>query len=414
MPPGPAIAAIPVLYLLSLSGLVSLLPATLVAWYCAYRVIPYLSQTAKRQSAALLIGGIALLFYALLMGQVPAWQTVFASNVPILAMFISIAFLSMATEQPADETLPTGARALAATAVGSNLLGAVINISVLFVFGDRLQRSGKLSSRHRILLARSFCAAAWWSPYFVATGVALTYAPGMQWQQTLWPGLLMAAAGIVFTLLDLRLRGSHDLPGYPVHVSSLIMPVSLALAVLLAHKLWSDVSVLVLICLLSFPGALLFMRQRPRVPAVLGFARDKLHNQASQLALFLSASVFSAGISLLLKLHPDWLAVQAEAFTPLVFLVVSGLMIGVSLIGVHPIVSISVVSPLMLPLQPDMTQLGFMYLSVWAISTASSPLSGVGLALVGRYGAGVGAILRDNWYYMVAMWLGASALVGVL
>lgn len=411
---GPAIAAIPVLYLLSLSEVVPLLPATLVAWYCGFRVIPYLSLTARRQSAALLLGGVGLVLYALWQGHVPEWERVFASNVPILAMFISIAFLSLATEKPADEALPKGGRALAATAVGSNLLGAVINISVLFVFGDRLQRDGRLSSKHRILLARSFCAAAWWSPYFVATGVALTYAPGMAWQQTLWPGLLMAAVAIGFTLLDLRLRGSDELAAYPVHVSSLVMPVTLALAVLIAHEIWPAVPVLVLICLLSFPGALLFMRQRPRLPAVVGFARDKLHNQASQLALFLSASVFSAGISMLLKMHPEWLVFEAVTFTPRVFLLVSGVMIAVSLIGVHPIVSISVVSPFLLPMQPDMTQLGFMYLSVWAISTASSPLSGVGLALVGRYGAGVGEIVRDNWYYMISMWLLASGLVRLL
>ncbi|MDO6460710.1 hypothetical protein Q4485_08375 [Granulosicoccaceae sp. 1_MG-2023] len=414
MPTGPAIAAIPVLYLLSLLPGFSLLPATLVAWYCGYRVIPFLSTTAKRQCATLLAGGLALLLYGVWQGAWLGWEKVFAANVPILAMFISIAFLSLATEKPAEDSLPRGPVALAATAVGTNLLGAVINISVLFVFGDRLQCGGKLAAAHRILLARSFCAAAWWSPYFVATGVALTYAPGMQWQDTLWPGLLMTGLSIGFTLLDLRLRGSSGLPGYPVHVRSLVMPVSLALAVLLAHNIWPQVSVLVLICLLSFPGALLFMRQRPRLPAVAVFARERLQGQASQIALFLSASVFSAGVVTLLRLHPDWLAIQADGFTPLVFLLVSGVMIAVALIGVHPIVSVSVVSPLLLPLQPDMTLLGFMYLSVWAISTASSPLSGVGLAMVGRYGAGVGAILRNNWYYMVLMWLTASALAWML
>jgi hypothetical protein len=85
-------------------------------------------------------------------------------------------------------------------------------------------------------------------------------------------------------------------------------------------------------------------------------------------------------------------------------------MIVVGVLGVHPVVSIAIVSPLLLPLNPDPSQLAFMFLTSWAVSTSSSPLSGVGLALVGRYQARPVAIIRDNFHYAIAMWAIASVM----
>jgi hypothetical protein len=79
-------------------------------------------------------------------------------------------------------------------------------------------------------------------------------------------------------------------------------------------------------------------------------------------------------------------------------------MILIGIMGVHPIVSISVLSPLLLPLHPDNSQLGFLFLSSWAISTGCSPLSGVGLALVSRYRASARGIIQNNWHYALVMW----------
>jgi hypothetical protein len=85
-------------------------------------------------------------------------------------------------------------------------------------------------------------------------------------------------------------------------------------------------------------------------------------------------------------------------------------MIIIGIAGVHPVVSISIASPLLLPLNPNPSQLGFLFLSCWAIATASSPLSGVGLALVSRYQVSPKLILQSNWLYAVVMWATASTV----
>jgi hypothetical protein len=60
-----------------------------------------------------------------------------------------------------------------------NLLGAVINLSVLFIIGDRLERNGTLERRQVMVLSRIFCAAAF-GPLLRRHGGGLTYAPGLQ------------------------------------------------------------------------------------------------------------------------------------------------------------------------------------------------------------------------------------------
>ncbi len=94
----------------------------------------------------------------------------------------------------------------------------------------------------------------------------------------------------------------------------------------------------------------------------------------------------------------------------MVFALLAGIMIIVGIIGVHPVVSIAVVSPLLLPLNPDHSQLGFLFLTSWAISTCSSPLSGVGLVLVSRFNAQPKQIIKDNFLYAVVMWAIATQI----
>lgn len=135
------------------------------------------------------------------------------------------------------------------------------------------------------------------------------------------------------------------------------------------------------------------------------FINNKVLSVSSQFALFLAAGVFSTGIKSVIAVYPGVFSFQATTFTPTLFAIVSGVMIVIGILGVHPVVSIAIVSPLLLPLEPSHSQLGFLFLTSWAVSTSSSPLSGVGLALVSRFGASPKMILQSNYHYAIAMWI---------
>lgn len=393
-----------IFYLLSLLLPPMLLVATLFAWLVPLLLWRTLGKNARSQSLLLLSTGFAAIVFSASRGIFLGWHHIFAANLPLLAMFVAISFLTLTNRQARDPDLPTGKRAVLTTALGTHLLGAVINLSVLFVFGDRLQKNGTLSKAQMIILGRSFCTAAWWSPFFIGTGVALTYAPEMHWKETIIPGAIMSAIAIGYSTIEVCYFRKSDFSGYPLKTESLAIPVFLAAVVILVNNFWHDISILTLICLLSPAGAFVFMKGRPRLPTLHDFITNRIASVSSQFALFLAAGVFSTGLKSITHVYPALFSLEGLTFTPLLFAIVSGAMISIGILGVHPVVSIAIVSPLLLPLNPDHSQLGFLFLTSWAVSAGSSPLSGVGLALVSRYQASPRSIIQNNYHYAIVMW----------
>ncbi len=374
---------------------------------------PTLGAGTRSQAVILFVVGSVALLFSVSQGIFLSLQDIIAINLPLLAMFVAVAFLTLTNESIEDPLLPKGKKAVVATAIGTHLLGAVINLSVLFVFGDRLQKKGVLSRVQLIILARSFCAAAWWSPFFIATGVAFTYAPGMSWHRTVLPGVLMSSLAIGYSILEVCFIRKMEFHGYPLKRESLKVPLFLALIVLLVHHFSPDFSILILICLVAPVGSFLFMKGRPRLTTLHDFITFRLVSVASQFTLFLAAGVFASGIRSITLVFPSFFHLQGSSFTPIMFAAIAAVMIIIGIVGVHPIISIAIVSPLILPLQPDPSQMGFLFLTSWAVSTGSSPLSGVGLALVSRYQASPRDIIFSSFHYAVVMWILAS-LVNVL
>ncbi|MBJ7538662.1 hypothetical protein [Marinomonas transparens] len=394
-----------VFYLLSFAQWAPLWLPTLFAWGANIVMWQALPKGARRQVSILMGIGIAALIFAASKGVWMTWQQVLAVNIPLLAMFVAVSFLDLTGPTDAKRPLPKGLKAIINTAFGVHLLGSVINLSVLMIFADRIKGSGKLTHAQQFLLSRCFAATAWWSPFFIATGVAITYSPGMKWQDTVIPGVCMAVIAIILSSINAYRHTNEEFQGYPIRLESLFIPSCLAGAVILFHYFWPTTSILVLICLLSPSTAILFMSTKPRGKTLFHFIDHKLPLIGSQFALFLGAGIFSNGIAAIILCYPELFNLQSFNFSPLLFSTVLAGMILISYLGIHPLVSIAIVSPMLLPLQPHPTQLGFLFLSAWAISAGSSALTGLGLLMTSRYGIPAKAIMANNWYYALIMWL---------
>ena len=399
-----------VLYLLSIRIPFVLAASTLLAWLVPLLMWRTLGRSACSQALVLMAIGCAALIFSAFRGVFLGWQQILSANLPLLAMFVAVSFLALTNAGLQDHTLPKGKTAVITTAFGTHLIGAAINVSVLFVFGDRLQRKGALTTVQRIILARSFCAAAWWSPFFVATGVALTYAPGMSWRETLIPGAIMSVIAMGYSIVEVCYFRKAEFSGYPLKAESLAVPAFLAAVVIFVQHFKPGISILNLICMLSPAGAIFLMKGRPRMTTLHDFIDNRLASVSSQFALFLAAGVFSTGIKSITHVYPALFSLEGYAFTPVLFSVVLGVMILIGIMGVHPLVTIAIVSPLLLPLNPGHSQLGFLFLTGWAITTGTSPLSGVGLALVSRYHASPRGIIQSNWHYAAVMWAISSVV----
>lgn len=330
---GYMIVAMLVSYLISVIFPPVLFITTIIAWLIPVLMWRSLSKSSLQQASVLLFLGFIAIVFSATKGVFPGWGEVFSVNLPLLAMFVAVAFLTLTNQTFEDPNLPKGNSAVITTALGTHFLGAVINLSVLFVFGDRLQKDGKLTREQMIVLARSFTAAAWWSPFFIATGVALTYAPDMLWKQTLVPGLVMSGIAITYSVVEVCFLRKKEFSGYPLRFESLMVPVFLAGVVICVHHFWHGLNILVLICIVAPLGAFLFMRQRPRMDALKEFVQHRILTVNSQFVLFLAAGVFSVGLKSIIMVYPGLFSLEGMQFTPLLFAVVLGVMLVVGFFG---------------------------------------------------------------------------------
>lgn len=402
------------LYLLVLAlGWPPYLPA-LASWLAIGYCWSALNRSARKQSAILFGLGVLMLVWGVLHGVGLDFYNAATRNLPLLSMFVAVSFLALTNPEQEDQSQPTGRKGFWSTILSCHLLGAAINLSIIFVVGDRLTRKNPLTDEQIRVLMRGFCAGAYWSPFFVAFGVAMTYAPGAQWTSTFLPGLIMAGLMFVLTYFEASRGNLQAFRGYPLKRDSLVIPGLLAIVVLTLHSMYEQTNILTIISVIAPLGALLFLRGRPRRKVLVNYVEQRLAGVASQFSLFLAAGVFSTGVAAMIACYPSLFSFSATHLTPTLFWGISAIMILAGLIGVHPVVSVSLVAPLLMPLVSNMNQLAFLYLSVWGTATAVSPLSGVGLSMVSRYNASSRTILRQNWRYMLAMWLAAGGVNALL
>lgn len=154
-------------------------PAAVLAWLATLRLFRTLPRTSRRQAGTLFAAGLLLWGVALVRGTPYPLLEALTINQSLLMMFAGVSFLTMAT--PMATKNPQRPGSMIGTMLGAHLFGAAINLSVVFLFGERMQREGKLTRSQALILGRGFTAAAAWSPFFVAMGVALTYAPGLNY-----------------------------------------------------------------------------------------------------------------------------------------------------------------------------------------------------------------------------------------
>ena len=178
----------------------------------------------------------------------------------------------------------------------------------------------------------------------------------------------------------------------------------LSIAVIVLNKLFPAFPVLTLITILSFLLALVVLVIRNPSTAIQqigGHIATGLPNIYRELMLFLAAGVMSTGISTLLLSSDTSLGIADVS--PLVaggFILAAMLF---SLVGVHPIITISIVGSLLINTSYNVNLLGVAMMMMWGNSIVASPFSGVNLTLQGRFGTSSFSIMRWNLGYAFTM-----------
>jgi hypothetical protein len=369
----------------------------------------------QRQVACLLIGiGVAALVWSgLHSGQWP-WTGVLTKNIALLGMLAGVSFLQLLGLGEAGAS-PRGPGALWRTIAGVHAFGAVINLSAVFIMGDRMGGGKAPSIAQLNALTRGFLGAALWSPFFAATAVALTYAPGATLAEVAAAGIPLALVLIVLAARDL-LRDpalGRDFVGYPMRPAALWVPVLLALIVISGHWLlpsWSTLAVITFAAPLM-AVAVLVVRSGV-VEGCTQMARHvvrRLPAMRGEMSLFLAAAVFATGLDALIASSGGWLP-MTHVGAAQAAMVLAG-MIFLCVLGIHAVISITTVAAWLAPLNPDPVLMAVVYVQCWAIGLAASPMSGIHLALQGRYGVSGGAMARGNVRYSLQAYVAAVVVL---
>ncbi|ALG69398.2 hypothetical protein [Beggiatoa leptomitoformis] len=392
-----------------LTGFVSPLGAGICAWLAGILLFKRVSRQQKYQVWIILTIGFICMFFSLSQGKTAVLVAAVSINQAVLAMLAAVGFLRLVTQPRLHkhETLPTGKAALLRTLYGVHLFGFFINMSVLVIMGDRLaaHQTG-LSRQQAIILSRAFAMAVLWSPFFAAMAVIYLYIPHINFLLLMAMGLPLALCGLWLTGHELVSEAeSQHFVGYPMHFASLWVPSLLAVCVVLVHFLFPQLPVLTLITLLPIVLVVIVLSLQQGLPAtfhqIFMHITHNLPTMSGELLLFLAAGVMAAGISSVLQITMIQLPLSHFGLLEATLLLFVILLI--ALIGVHPLISITTLSSLFLPIPHDPNLLGMTFLMGWGLGVSGTPFSAMHLMMQGRFHLSSYLITRWNIRFTLKM-----------
>ncbi|WP_232090281.1 hypothetical protein [Billgrantia diversa] len=380
--------------------------ATLLLW----RDIP---RRTRWQAGALAAIGLGLLVLARWRYAAEiAWPTVTSGNTYVVAMLVGVSFIGLIGNRSGSKRQlghpVTGRRGTLGTWLGVHLLGTILNLSTVFMIGDRLARRGPLTTPQLLALNRGLSSAALWSPFFASMGVVMTLAPEMEYARILAVGLPLALLSGTLTTLELSRRFDlTEVAGFSLSPRSLLMPVVMAALVMLFHfQLTPELSIVSIITFLLPAVALasnLPAGPRWTLHRVRQHTLSRLPAMRGEIALFLSAGLLTLGLSTLVAAATGSEWTLFTRFGPAQAVLSFLAIVASAVVGLHPIIGVSVLASMLNLSGNEQTLFAFTALASWAVGTSVGPLSGINLSLQGRYGVSGYRMMRYNQNYALVL-----------
>lgn len=392
-------------------------PSGVFAWIAAVLLVWRLSKSQIFQIGTLLLIGIVTLSSGVMLGSQPQWLKLLDANAGLLSMLAAVSFLRLVAMQSKEEVMevvPRGMRAYWQTMLAVALFGAFINVSAPLLIGDKVSGGKKLDLFAAKSIIRAFIGGPTWSPFFAGMAVVLTYVSNAQFLIVMAFGIPFAVLGLIILIVEARLRYSNEVlnfKGYPMTPSSLWLPGVLVICVLLGHIFLPHVSILAIISLsalvvsctaLFFSNGWAGSTRKLQQHILKGLPR-----MVNELVLFLAAGVLAIGLQTLVAathLNPPF----SGGFDASAATILLAAMVLLSVIGVHPIISIAVATPLLAPINPNPQLLAMTFVFSWSLGTCASPLSGLNLIFQGRFGIPSIKLAMLNWPYVAMMFVVAA------
>jgi hypothetical protein len=341
----------------------------------------------------------------------------FSINQYLIVLLIGVGFLRLIFEPKKEELAKSsqGKSSFFKTYFSLHLFGSIINISAVLLIADKLYiKRNKLSNLQIILLTRAFSSDAYWSPFFVAFGAVITFAPNLEFFYVSSLGLALAFITFVVTYFEVRKKDDFvKFEGYPLNLENLIIPFSLAFFVLLTHYFYEDIKIIVLISFLAFILSFFVPLIKKGIKNTITKQKkhiiEELPNMKSEISLFLAAGIFGVSVSSIL--NGIGFSLPFEYFDYKIASVVLAIFIFLSMIGVHAIITISVFGHMLGDF--NQTLVAITFLMAWGLTVSTSPFSGLNLTLHSRYKVDIKEILKINLPFLLKIYVFCIVLLYV-
>lgn len=395
--------------------------AGLLGWAAAVLLVKNISVVQRYQAAAIAVAGLAMMLLASRRGASINVAAAIGNNASLISMIVAVGFLRLITlaNDGDDEHLPVGPMAYYKTLLGVSVFGSVINLSAPIIFADRLAINSTLDRLTSQSFTRIFSGCSAWSPFFGGMAVVLTYVPAMRLSFVMMACLPFAVIGFIVVGTEARLRYNNDLQkfrGYPVQYSNLWVPLALAAIVIVLSRLAPQWSILTCISSAALMLTLVVLVVRVGFAGAAKTLRNQvifvLPRTVNELILFLVAGLLASGLASVVA--SGLVSIATFEFHAIEAVVLLGIMIFAAIVGVHPVVTVSGATPLIMTLEPNANLLAVAYLLAWSLGTCASPLSGTHLVFQGRYGVPGWKGASWNWPFVLLMFLVAIPILHIV
>lgn len=401
-------------------GYVLLLLSGVSGWSAAAQLLPRIRHFQLVMICILLFAGLVLLLFSWSRdGQIP-WHRILTINTGLLTMIVSVGFLKLVVVRgfANDGLLPHGMKAFRETMLTVAVFGSFINISAPVLVADRLSLNQPLTLFSCSLLTRTFSGCSAWSPFFGGMAVVLTYVEGMQLFLVMLMAFPFSLIGLVviYTLaVNFHAEEVSAYRGYPMQFSSLWIPAALAILVIGMSVLLPDLSILTIIalCAIILTVTTLVYLDGFRIAhgQLQEFVVEGLPRTANELVLFLAAGVLAVGLERLIM--QGQLQLPFSDFSQWTASLLLATMVIISILGIHPVVQIAGITPLLLSINADPQLLALTYMLAWSLGTCASPFSGTHLVMQGRFGIPSWQGAMFNWPFVIIMYFVAISIIHV-
>jgi hypothetical protein len=382
-------------------------PATLAAGatavLAALVALPLVRAAVRAVIAVLVLAGIAGMVAGSLLGHPPDIRDAAGSlNQDLIAMLAAVTFVRLVIPQVAPSAAGLrGWPAVFRTVFAVHLLGSVINMSAVTLAAHRLGKKGRLALPDALLISRGYAAGAFWSPFWLASAATLAYLPGADTLPALLAGAAVTVVALLLGGVDAgRLLGDArtDYRGYALAPRLLVVPLAMVVIVLVGHLLLPDVRIPRLVALSAVVVTIVGLLAARRGRLLLRHAGLGTAGIRAEAALFLAAGVLTIGLDSLVGAMGPLLPL--DHYDVLVaWLCLLGT-VALALVGLHPIVTLALVTALVLPLDPDPSLFLLATLLGWGAASSVGVTSGLLMHLTSQFAVPLRAVVTRNLVFV--------------